>query len=195
MGSKASTQDFLNFIKEANLLSTPLLIIDHLERLKATDAENFVALLEHFTILGATNTKDTRLQLIWWKFKEVEVQPLETEELRKLITHLTQNLSITDYEMLENKLISQANGYPLAIVDMVNQLKQYSRVHEDAIRYLSHDVGTKYRDWTWALMIFWTGLVMCRFIALGTHSFEGYILAGFGTVTFGTLRYLLLRRR
>ena len=195
LGSKASTQDFIELLQNSPMLSPPLLIIDHLDRLKATDAENFVALMQLFTVLGATDNKDSRLKLIWWKFKELEVSPLETEMIKKMIVHYTQHLSINDYKRLENKLIAQANGYPLAIVDMVNQLKQYSRVHDDAIRDLCHDVGTTYRDWSGAFMVFWGALIMCRFVALGTHSFEGYILAGFGTATFGTLRYFLMRRR
>ena len=195
LGSRASTQDFMDFLKDSNLLSPPLLIVDHLDRLKAADAENFATLMQTFTVLGATNIKDSRLQIVWWKFKEIAVPPLETEVMKKMIVHYTQHLSINDYKRLENKLIAQANGYPLAIVDMVNQLKQYSRVHDDAIRDLCHDVGTTYRDWSGAFMVFWGALIMCRFVALGTHSFEGYILAGFGTATFGTLRYFLMRRR
>jgi hypothetical protein len=38
-------------------------------------------------------------------------------------------------------------------------------------------------------------IVMSRFIALGTHSFEGYILAGLGTSALMVMRFFVLRMR
>lgn len=195
LGSRASIQEMMDYINDTPLLCPPFLVIDHLERLKATEAENFILLMNKFTVLAATDDMHSRLQIVWWKFKEIEVPPLDEDAMKALIAHLTKSISITDYEMLENKMLSQSNGYPLAVVDMVRHLCHQKRVNDDSIRDLSHDVGTRYRDWTGALMIFWAGLVMCRFIALGTHSFEGYILAGFGTAIFGLFRYFLMRRR
>lgn len=194
LGARASAQDLLDYIQNTSLLSPPLLIIDHLDRLKTPDIDSLLILLKTFTILGATHEPNPRHQVVWWKFKEIDVEPLDKEAMKAMIAHLTQPLSVTDYDMMENKLIAQSNGYPLAIVDMVTKLCKQSRVTPETIRSMQHDVGTRYRDWTSSIIVFWAVLVGFRFVALGTHSFEGYILAGFGTAMFGMLRYFLMRK-
>jgi len=181
LGTRASIPDLMDYIQHTPLLCPPLVVIDHLERLKRSDAESLVLLMKRFTVLGATDVLDTRLQLVWWKFKAMPVPPLDKRAMKAMIAYLAQPLSVTDYDMMENRLIAQSNGYPLAIVDMMTHLCHQRRVTPESIREMSHDVGIRYRDWTNSLIIFWAMLVGFRFIALGTHSFEGYILAGFGT--------------
>jgi hypothetical protein len=96
---------------------------------------------------------------------------------------------------METKLLNSANGIPLSLTDTIKQLSYDSIVTEEAIRNISHDAGLKYRDWTPAIIILWALLIMSRFIALGTHSFEGYILVGFGTSFFLVVKYFMGRMK
>ena len=210
LSTRATTQDLLDYIsgtksttsQDASLamssmgpLSLPILIIDNLDQLKSSDMDVIDTLMEQFTIVAATDDKKKRLDQLWWKFKEEELAPLHEDDIKTLIRHLTTHLTIGDYDMLENHITTEANGYPLAVVDMVNQLTHCNTVDKQSIRELQHTVGVKYRDWSFAFVIFWSMIVCLRFVALGLHSFEGYILAGIGTSVFLVVKYFLMRAR
>ena len=88
-----------------------------------------------------------------------------------------------------------ANGNPFAVVELISQLPVSKKVTADHIRKIDHEAGIVYRDWSWVLMALWTLLVISRFIALGSHSFEGYILAGMGTSIFVLFKYIVKLRK
>lgn len=194
LSPKLTTQDLLERITHTIPASRPVLLIDNLGKLKLPDMDLFLQLLEHFTVLGAAEETPTRLNPIWWKFKEKELPALSDETSKTLIRHLTQNMPISDYDMLENKLLTLANGVPLAMVDMAKQLSHRPVATREAVRDLYHEAGIRYRCWSNAFIVFWAGLVMFRFIALGTHSFEGYILAGMGTSFLMVFRHMKTKR-
>jgi len=156
-----------------------IIIIDNLDRLKKSDIDLFTALLDKFTILGAADEMPERLKQIWWKMKRIDLEPLSDEASKALIKHLTAGLVIENYQLLETQLASRAFGDPLAVVEMVNQIRGLPRVRENDIRELHHEAGTKYIEVKNLVIVLWLMAIAYRFIALGTHSFENYILAGF----------------
>jgi energy-coupling factor transporter ATP-binding protein EcfA2 len=190
---RSTSATLFEAITNTTALNPPILLIDNLSRIKASDLDTFLKLFPHFTIIGATEKTDPRLKSLWWKFKVIALDPLDTETMTRLIAQRTQHLSITNYDLLETQLLGKANGNPLAIIELTAQLSGTQKVDEPMIRNLHHEAGIQYRDWTPALMVFWMALVAFRFIALGTHSFEGYILAGIGTSLFVGGKYFVKR--
>jgi len=193
LNQRTSTQDILTAILDADLLSPPIVIIDNIDRLKASEEDTMITLIDKFTIIGASNAQPNRLQSLWWKFQALPIEPLDSASTKDLISHLTQGHSMNqdDYQLLETKLTRLANGNPFAIVELISQLPQTKKVTADNIRAIDHSAGIIYRDWTWILVVIWSLLVISRFIALGTHSFEGYILAGIGTSIFMIFKYFV----
>ena len=170
-----------------------IIIVDNLDRLKKSDIDTFTALLDKFTILGATDEMPERLKQIWWKMKKLDLEPLSDEAAKALIKHLTAGLVIDNYQLLETQIASRAFGDPLAIVEMINQIKGLPRVREHDIRELHHEAGTKYIEVKNLVIVLWLLAIAYRFIALGTHSFENYILAGFFVTIAVGLRMFLRR--
>ena len=78
---------------------------------------------------------------------------------------------------------------------MVRQVSHQHVIDKESIRDIYHEAGVYYRDWTFAIIVLWGLAVIFRFVALGTHSFEGYILAGFGTAFFMVIRFFAFRMR
>jgi energy-coupling factor transporter ATP-binding protein EcfA2 len=195
--SRASTKDIVDFIVRNRGFQpqVPILIIDNLQNLKISDVDVMIALLENFTILGATEELTPKLKQIWWKFKQIEVKSLSDKSSKEIIKYLTQNLSISDYEMLETRIMSLSDRLPLAIVDMVHQISHSHVVTKDVIRDVYHEAGVHYRDWSYAIVVLWGLMISFRFVALGSHSFEGYILAGFGTAFLMVLRFFMFKMR
>jgi hypothetical protein len=195
LGTRPNAKDLLNHIKEKAITNPPILAIDDLHKLKVNDIDVLITLLKNFTILATTESTTPKLKQLWWKFKPIELQPLTEEPTKSLISYLTQNMSISDYDLLETQLLNLSNGLPLAIVDTTKQLSYENIVKRTTIRKLHHEAGAHYRDWTFAIIVIWGLIVMSRFIALGTHSFEGYILAGLGTSVFMVLKFFVMRMR
>jgi len=193
--SRASTKDIVDYIVKAKGAKPPILIIDNLQNLKISDVDVMIVLLENFTILGATEELTGKLKQIWWKFKQFEVKSLSDKSSKELIKYLTQNLSISDYEMLETRIMSLSDKLPLALVDMVHQISRSPVVTKDVIRDVYHEAGIRYRDWSYAIIVLWGLMISFRFVALGSHSFEGYILAGFGTAFLMVLRFFMFKMR
>ncbi len=196
--TRASTKELMDYLirqRTANNNQKTVIIIDNLNTLKASEIEPLLLLLDNFTIIGAADETVPRLKQIWWKFIKVELKPLNNDTAKELIKYLTQNLSVSDYELLETRVLSLSNGLPLAIVDMVHQVSHKPVVNREAIREVYHEAGIHYRDWTSALVVLWGMAIMFRFIALGTHSFESYILAGMGIAFLSIMRFFAFRMR
>jgi len=171
-----------------------VLFLDNLHQLRQPDVRGMEILLSKMPVVAACQLDLLRATTLQWKFKKVELGPLSEEASRKLIQYLSQNLPVSDPEFLENQLLRQANGNPLVILDMLNQLRHERILDSDTIRNADHQLGVTYRDWSIALILLWGLAITGRFIALGSHSFEGYILAGFGTSVIVTVRVLMSRR-
>jgi len=112
-----------------------------------------------------------------------------------MIKYLTQNLNISDYQPMETKVMNFSNGLPMAIADIIKQLSYHKVVNRRAVEEIYYEPGTVYRDWTKMIMVFWGAMVMFRFISLGSHSFEGYILAGMSGSVLLVARFFLFKLR
>ncbi|NQV00498.1 MAG: tyrosine-type recombinase/integrase, partial [Parcubacteria group bacterium] len=193
--TRATTREIAEYIVNAKGNKPPMLIVDNLQNLRVSDVDPFLALIENFTILASTDETKDKLKQVWWKFKHTELKALSDQSARELIKYLTHNLSISDYELLETRVMTLSNKLPLAIVDMIHQIAYKPVVNRDSVREMYHEAGIKYRDWTSVIVVIWGIAIMFRFLALGTHSFEGYILAGFGMAILAVTRFLLFRMR
>src|SRR3989338_9105067 len=195
--TRASLQETLDLLT-ASISGQPqtrLLIVDNLDRLKISDVDLFLKILEHFTVIAASDDTSEKLKQVWWKFKKIELRPLSEDASRQLIKYMTQNLSISDYEMLETRILTLSNGLPLAIVDMAHQISHQPGVTREKIREVYHEAGIHYRDWTSVIVVLWGVAIMFRFVALLTHSFESYILAGVGIAFISMMRFFAFRMR
>ena len=180
MQERTTTRNLSDLLAKAKGATPIILMIDNLDVIKVSDIDAILNLLSNFTILAAADDMKPKLKQVWWKFKQFELAPLGEAPARELIKHLTKDLTISDYEMLETRLLTLSNGIPLAIVDTVEQLSHLPSVTKDDIRGVYHEAGVRYRDWSNVILFIYWIAVLFRFVALGTHSYESYFLAGFG---------------
>ena len=121
---KLSAQKLIEIIEDLKIYAKDLiLIIDDLNKLRITDLNVIISLIENFTVFAAArHLEENRLKKLWWKFKKIEIDPLDQDFSKQLIKHLTQHLTIENYEFLETKILNESNGLPLAMVDMIKIL-------------------------------------------------------------------------
>ncbi|MFC1496349.1 hypothetical protein ACFL52_02935, partial [Candidatus Margulisiibacteriota bacterium] len=121
INARASAKDIIDYLINSKGSQPPTLIIDSLQNLRASDIDYFTAIFENFTLLASADDLKSKLKSVWWKFKQIELKKLTDEAERELIKYLTQNLSVSDYQLLETRIMTLANGLPLAVVDMIHQ--------------------------------------------------------------------------
>jgi type II secretory pathway predicted ATPase ExeA len=167
-----------------------IIVLDNLHKLKASDVDTILLLMQKHCLLAATTQLDNKLKKLAYRFKKITLEPLSKEAAQQLISTLLKDCQVTDYPYLERKILHYAQGLPQVIIDIINDIKDEEIIDLAVIRHIYHDAGTNYRDWTPLFFILWGLIIMFRFIALGMRSVEGYVLAGIGTSLFMVSRYL-----
>jgi len=170
-----------------------VLILDQLEALMPAMAPALERLLGEAVVVGATSQLKPSLRKVWWAFDRIELPPLTREEARQLLWSLADEDQISDPAMFEARVLAQAGGNPYALVEMVKQVAGEREVGPQAIRELSHGAGARYLDITPALLLIGAVIVAARFVALGLHDPDLYIIAGSLGAVFFVVRYFLYR--
>jgi hypothetical protein len=188
-----TNKDLLQFLKQVlkSLPVPPILIIDNLDTLKTAELAVLKKLLDGFCILGTTSKPTPKLSELWWAHATLSVPPLTLDESRTLVEAVKSNINIKDAAMLNTKLFAMSGGNPLVILQSLQKLAQNPVVTPNHIRDLQHQGGKHYRDWTPVIPVLWSVLIFSRFLALGSHNFEGYILAGFGISMLMLLKFFV----
>ncbi len=156
-----------------------VLILDQLEALAPAMAPAVERLLAEAVVVGATSQLKPSLRKLWWAFDRIELPPLTREEARRLLWAVAEAGQISDPAMFEARVLAQAGGNPYAIVEMVKQVAGEQEVGVEAIRDLHHGAGVRYLDITSALLVVGAVVVAARFVALGLHDPDLYIIDDF----------------
>jgi energy-coupling factor transporter ATP-binding protein EcfA2 len=170
-----------------------VLVLDQLEGVTPSMGPSLERLLGTACVLGATRALKPGMEKLWWAFDRIELAPLTREETRELLWAVADRDKLADPAMFEAKVLSQANGNPYAVVELVKQVAGEGTVSRQAIRDLHHAAGIRYLDLTPALLLVGAGLVATRFVALGLDDVDLYILAGSLGAVFLVARYWLFR--
>lgn len=170
-----------------------VLLIDELERLTPTGVPIVERLLEVCTVVGATRSLTSGREKLWWQFQQVELPPLNREDAKTLLWQLVDASKVKDVALFETKVLSAANGNPLAIKQMAEQVANEPEVTQQVIRQLSSSAGVRYVDLTFCLLIIGAVVVAARFISLGLNDQDLYIIAGVGSALFLVVRYGVFR--
>lgn len=169
------------------------LLLDSLESLTPSAVKKVEGLMEQTTVIGAANKLKPSLKKLWWRFERIELPPLTKEESRQLFWSLIGKDNVLDVELLEQMVLNQSNGNPLAITQIVQKANREDNLTVESIRELRHQAGERFIDITPIFFIIGALVIAARFIALGVNSTELYILAGVSGGIFMGLRYFLYR--
>jgi hypothetical protein len=170
-----------------------VVILDQLEGATPATLPTLERLLAEALVVGATSRLTPSCQKLWWAFETIELPPLGRDEVRRLLWALAPRDQITDPAMLEAKILEQASGNPLAVVELVKQVAGRAQVSRQAIRDLHHGAGVRYFDLTPVVLLVGAGIVATRFVALGLDDRDLYVIAGSLGALFLVARYLLFR--
>jgi len=170
-----------------------ILLLDHLEQLTPSSVRIIENLMECATIVGAANKLKSSLKKLWWRLEQIEIPPLTKDDSKQFLWQLIDRNSIADAELLESKILTQANGNPLAIFELAAKAMREENLTAESIRELKHQAGTRFIDITPIFLLVGALIVAARFVGLGMNSMETYLIAGVSYGFFMVLRYFLYR--
>jgi len=170
-----------------------VLLLDSLESLTPSAVKKVEALMAQATVVGAANKLKSSLKKLWWRFEQIEIPPLTKDDSKQLLWQLIDRNSIADAELLESKILTQANGNPLAILELADKAMREDNLTAESIRKLKHQAGTRFIDITPIFLLVGALIVAARFVGLGMNSMETYLIAGVSYGFFMVLRYFLYR--
>ncbi len=164
------------------------LVVDDFDGITPSLARSVEPLFETLLMVGAITTVELtpELQRFFWHFRLLPLEPLPQVEARLLLWHQVDRAQLPAPDAFERHVWEVAGGNPLAIRELVRQAHQGGD--------LQHEAGIHYVDLTPALLLLGAFAVIARFLALGLHDIEGYILAGSFGAVFMTTRYFLYRQ-
>ena len=170
-----------------------ILLLDQLEAVTPAITATLNQLLSSALVIGAASKLKEAHRKVWWAFDLIELPPLTREESLELLYQIIGGEPVENREMFENKVLTQADGNPHAVVEMARQAGAEERVTPQFIRGLRHPAGVKYLDITPLLLLVGTCVVAARFFAMGIDNTDLYILAGIGGAFFIFFRYFIYK--
>lgn len=189
--SRLTVGDLTKVVTENLKSKGYILLLDGMERLTPSSVAVVEQLLEVCLVVGATRTLTPGREKLWWGFQQVELPPLSREDAKTLLWQLVDASKVKDAALFETKVLSAANGNPLAIKQMAEQIANEPEVTQQVIRDLHHPAGVRYIDLTFGLLLIGAGTIAARFVALGLNDTDLYIIAGVSSAAFIGLRFLI----
>ncbi len=130
------------------LISDYVIILDNLHLLTEKAMLEVVLPLLQAKVAAAgrndTKVEQRRLGLISDRFFAIEVPPLTTEESREMLWSLLDREKMRNWQAIETKVLSTANGRPGVIADMASQLRG-TRGSLAEVRALAHTAEHEHR--------------------------------------------------
>lgn len=174
-----------------------IVMMDEWSYLQACHLPYACKLLDHVQIVATCRICRPALRKLWWKMKNIPLELLTEQSIRRLATSGLK-LHLNDPATLEQctlMLTKRAEGNPMVMENMLNELRKTPMIERRKLHYLSHGRERHYADATPALLMVAATIMVSRFIALGLGDRLLYILSGTGVTLILLMRQLWQRHK
>lgn len=174
-----------------------IVMIDDWSFLQPSQLPYACKLLDHVQIAATCRVCRPALRKLWWKMKTVPLDLLPEQSIRRLATSGLK-LHLNDQATLEQcalMLTQKAGGNPMAMENMLIELRQTPKIERRSVHHLGHGRDRHYADATPMLLVVAASIMISRFIALGLGDRLLYILSGTGVTLILLMRQLWQRHK
>ena len=193
--TRTSVQGWTQMVLDSVKHNAWVLIVDDLSDLTASMARLIHRLNKKFVIIAALHEVKASHEKYFWKFDRVELANLPPPDARQLIRQCAAGADVEDLRMLQTYVLHKSAGNPRAIMEIVGRLRKESVITRSAVRDVVHTGARPRIDLTPGLIVVAMVLLAARFIARGTGSVDGYVIAGVGSAFVMGIRFFLYRFR
>jgi hypothetical protein len=183
-----------------------LLLIDDIDQISPTQKTMLQEILElrNVQVIGTAKSQKPKLASLWQHFFTVELSRLPRDVSDQIVEEFLEEHSIPVAddgrkdlrELLKERLYRKSRGNPRNLLALLRKIEVEGHVDRE---YLQRELGAEeeepYIDMTWFIIATAAIIMAIRYLGLGLHDRELYILAGTGYAATLILRYLSYRWR
>lgn len=172
-----------------------IIAVDDMTCLTPTQQAFWLMIFDQAQVIGCAVTKGKGWSKLWWKMREIAVEPLPSETATAVVREFIaqQGMLIESPDLYVSQVVKQSGGNPQAVYDMLDHSSKERLVDKRQIRELRHQAGIEYVDFTPVMLLLGAGMICLRYLAKGLDDTALYLLAGMGAAVFLGMRLMLAR--
>lgn len=165
---KLNRESIKNLCEEINKLVEPkeyILMIDSLDRITPKSIKVLEELKDTFTIVAAAREIPINKTSFLWNFEIIRLKGLERKFALDLISKLSYDLEVEDYELFRNHIFEQSNGNPRVIYELLDRYRKEPIITNEVIREIRHYGSMREFDMSIIVILFIASLAILRYIS------------------------------
>lgn len=174
-----------------------ILVLDHLETVRATYQKFFARLFEVATVVSASDGfSNAQIKKLRSYARAVEVPKFTAEQAEELSDFLFQSYGINtvNEDSFKQHLLRAADGIPKKIRQLYEDaVSEGGLLGMDYIRGLRAQAGREYMNMGWLLLVLLAMPMVARIIAVGSGDRDAFIAFGILSAFGFVMRYLVYK--
>jgi len=192
---KFTIRDWIEYINDHISRNEFTLIVDDITDITKKSGKSLNQLNRQFIIFCAAREIKKSLVHNFWKYDKLKIDEFTRYEAVNFIRYLCKDIDFENYKLFETHVLKKSNKNPRAILEIVERAKKEDFISANYARQIDHTGAQKKIDLSPAFIILGALVVASRFIARGSGSIDGYMLAGSAGAFFMILRFFAFRMR
>lgn len=168
-----------------------ILVIDSVDRIQPRVVEVLETFKEHFTIITSAREVALNRSSFLWNFETLKVEKLNRGQSLDLISKLSGNLDIEDFEQYRNYIYNKSDGNPRVIFEMVDRFRKEPIISKDIVRSIDHYGSLKEIDMSLFVLIILGCMAILRYLGKEMGDSSMTFMGGCAMIILMLSRYFL----
>lgn len=130
-----------------------------------------------FTIVAAAREIPLNKSSFLWNFEIIRLKGLERKHALDLISKLSYDLEVEDYELFRNHIFEQSDGNPRVIYELIERYRKEPVITTEVVREVRHFGSLKEFDMSIVIMLGIACLAILRYLSKEVDN-SGYRFIG-----------------
>ena len=140
-----------------------IMVIDTVDRIPPRVVEVFETFKDHFTIITSAREIPLSRTSFLWNFETMRVAPLTRGHSLDLISKLSNNMDIEDFEQYRNYIWHKSDGNPRVIFEMIERFRKEPVISADVVGSIDHYGSLKEIDMSLVILICFACMAIFRY--------------------------------
>ena len=154
-----------------------ILIIDSVDRISPNGVKFLELIKDHFVIICSARSVKIDRSSAFWNFDKLELKELSRTKSIEMISKLSRDLEIENYELYRNHIFEQTNGNPRAIFEIIDRYRKENIITNEVVREIRHTSSLKEIDMTFIIFIAFALMYVLRYLSKEIDN-DGYKFIG-----------------
>jgi len=130
-----------------------VLVLDTVDKIPPRVVDVLDAFKDHFTIVTSAREVPLNKTSFLWNFETIKVENLLRVDALELVSKLSYDMEIEDYEQYKNHIWNKSDGNPRVIAEMCHRYSKEVIISTDVVRKVEHYGSLKEIDASFAVLL------------------------------------------